>query len=81
MPTHNSIFPICEAALGIDMPSVESGSYADVTITTALPAVPRAKGGDADDTAGALTPVIGNPQRISPRMRVTLEDVAQIGPG
>ena len=45
----------------------------------ALPAAAKAKGADADDTAGVLTPLIANPRRISARMTVTLEDVAQIG--
>ena len=65
--------------LGIDQPSVGSGGYSELTITTALPAAAKAKGGDADDTAGALTPLTANPRRISARMTVTLEDVAQIG--
>ena len=33
--------------------------------TTALPAAPKAKGDDATDTAGALTPITANPRRIS----------------
>ena len=71
--------PSIAPRLGIDMPSVESGGYSEMTITTALPAAPKAKGGDADDTAGALTPLTANPRRISARMSVSLEDVAQIG--
>ena len=71
--------PSIAPRLGIDMPSVGSGSYSEMTITTALPAAPKVKAGDADDTAAALTPVIANPRRISARMSVTLEDVAQIG--
>ena len=71
--------PSIAPRLGIDMPSVGSGGYSEMTITTALPASPKAKGGDADDTAGALTPITANPRRISARMSVTVEDVAQIG--
>ena len=71
--------PSIAPRLGIDMPSVGSGSYAEMTISTALPASPKAKGADADDTAGALTPITANPRRISARMSVTVEDVAQIG--
>ena len=71
--------PSIAPRLGIDMPSVPSGSYSEMTITTALPASPKAKGADADDTAGALTPVTTAARRISARMTVTLEDVAQVG--
>ena len=65
--------------LGIDMPSVMSGGYSEMTISTKLPAGPIAKGGDATNTAGALTAVTANPRRVSARMTVTLEDVAAIG--
>ncbi len=71
--------PSIAPRLGIDMPSVGSGGYTEMTITTALPAAPKAKGGDADDTAAALTPVTANARRISARMTVTLEDVAAVG--
>ena len=79
-PVQPFIFaPSIAPRLGIDMPSVPSGGYSEMTITTALPAAPKAKGGNADDTAGELTPITANPRRISARMSVTLEDVAQIG--
>ena len=71
--------PSIAPRLGIDMPSVPSGSYSEMTITTALPASPKAKGADADDAASALTPVTTAARRISARMTVTLEDVAQVG--
>ena len=71
--------PSVAPALGIDMPSVPSGSYSELTITTSVPASPKAKGGDADDAAGALTPVTAAARRISARMSVTLEDVAAVG--
>ena len=71
--------PSIAPRLGIDMPTVGSGGYSEMTISTALPAAPKAKGDDADDTAGALTPLTANPRRISARMSVTLEDIAQIG--
>ena len=79
-PVQPFIFaPSIAPRLGIDMPSVGSGSYSEMTITTKLPAAPKVKGGDADDTAGALTAVTANPRRIAARMTVTLEDVARIG--
>ena len=71
--------PSIAPRLGIDMPSVGSGAYSEMTVTTALPAAPKAKGGNADDTAGALTAVTANARRVSARMTVTLEDVATIG--
>ena len=71
--------PSIAPRLGIDMPSVMSGGYSEMTISTKLPAGPIAKGSDAADTAGALTAVTANPRRVSARMTVTLEDVAAIG--
>ena len=71
--------PSIAPRLGIEMPSVGSGGYTEMTVTTALPAAPKGKGADADDTAGALTPVTANARRISARMTVTLEDVATVG--
>ena len=71
--------PSIAPRLGIDMPSVGSGGYSEMTVSTALPAAPKAKGADADDTKGALTPLTANPRSIRARMSVTLEDVAQIG--
>ena len=71
--------PSIAPRLGIDMPSVGSGGYSEMTISTALPAAPKAKGADADGTAGALTPVTATPRRISARMTVAIEDVASVG--
>ena len=71
--------PSIAPRLGIDMPSVASGGYSEMTITTALPAAPKAKGGNAAGTAGALTAVTATPRRISARMTVAIEDVASVG--
>ena len=71
--------PSIGSRLGIDMPSVPSGAYTEMTVSTALPAAPKAKGVDADDTAAALTPQTASPRRISARMSVTLEDIAAVG--
>ena len=71
--------PSIAPRLGIAMPSVGSGGYSEMTISTALPAAPKAKGGNADDTAGALTAITANPRRISARMTIGVEDVAAIG--
>ena len=71
--------PSIASRLGIDMPSVGTGGYSEMTISTKLPAAPKAKGVDATDTAGALTAQNAGPRRVSARMTVTLEDVAAIG--
>ena len=71
--------PSIATRLGIDMPSVGSGAYSEMTISTALPAAPRAKGVALASTAGALTPVTDAPRRIGSRLTLALEDVAAVG--
>ena len=71
--------PSIAPRLGIEMPSVGSGGYSEMTITTAPPASAKVASADADDTAGALTAVTANPRRLSARMSVSLEDVASVG--
>ena len=73
--------PSIAPRLGISMPQVGSGGYSEMTIDTSLPASPKAKAADADDTAAALTAVSASPRRISARLSLTLEDVASIGVG
>ena len=66
--------------LGIEIRDVPSGSYAIPTITTApSTAAPKAKGGAADATAGALTVASATPKRIPARLTLALEDVAAVG--
>ena len=65
--------------LGIEMPSVGSGAFSEMTITTSESAAAVAKGAAQDSSAGALTAVTAKPRRISARLSVTLEDVASIG--
>ena len=50
-----------------------------MTISTSVPAGEVAKGGDAADTAGALTARTTGPRRISSRLELTLEDIAAVG--
>ena len=71
--------PSIAPLLGIDMPSVGSGGYSEMTITTAVQAAARAKGNDDDFSAAALTAVTTTNRRITARMSVTLEDVASVG--
>ena len=65
--------------LGIEMPRVESGSYASATITTSLTAGSQAKGGKAEATAAAFTVSSVTPKRISARLGIRVEDVASVG--
>lgn len=71
--------PSIAPRLGLEMPTVPSGAYSAMTITTSVPAGPKAAGADADDTAAALTPVTASPVAIRARMTVRVEDVAKIG--
>ena len=56
--------------LGIQMPQVGSGNYSEATISTALTAAAKAKGGTQESTAAALTTVTrlagGASRRVSP---------------
>ena len=71
----NSIAP----RLGIEMPRVESGTYASATINASLTAAARIKGGDADATAATFTVSTVTPKRISARLSIQAEDVAAVG--
>ena len=66
-------------ALGIEIPSVPSGGYSEMRISTALQPAPEPKGDAADGTAAALASVTANPRRISARLSLALEDIAQVG--
>ena len=65
--------------LGIDMPSVGSGSYSEMTISTALTAAAKAKAGKQESTAAVLTPATATPRSIRGRLTLNLEDIAAIG--
>ena len=67
--------------LGVEMPRVESGSYASGTITTSLTAGSQAKGGRQDATAASFTVTTVSPKRISARLSIRVEDVAAVGTG
>ena len=71
--------PSIAPLLGVDMPSVGSGSYSELTVSTALVVNPEAKGDAADGTAAALTAVTANPRRISARLSLAVEDIANVG--
>ena len=79
-PIRPAVFaPSIAPMLGIEMPMVPSGSYAEATITTSLSAGARAKGADQDSTAAGFTVVSVGPKSISARMTVRIEDVAAVG--
>ena len=67
--------------LGIQMPQVGSGSYSEATVSKALTAAAKAKGDAQESTAAALTTVTASPRRISARLSVAMEDIAEIGVG
>ena len=66
--------------LGIEMPRVESGSYASATISTSLTAASQPKGGETMATAAGFTVTSVTPKRISARLGIRVEDVAAVGP-
>ena len=65
--------------LMIEMPRVESGTYASATITTSQTAAALDKSAAAVGTAGALTVTSATPKRIAARLELTLEDIASVG--
>ena len=71
----NSIAPM----LGIEMPRVESGSYASATISASLTAAALDKGGEAMATAATFAVTSVKAKRISARLGIAVEDVANVG--
>lgn len=65
--------------LGVEMPRVQSGTYATATIGTSQDAAAKAKGSAIVATAGALTVSSTTPKRIAARLELTLEDIAAVG--
>ena len=65
--------------LSVDMPSVGSGGYSEMTISTALTPDAEPKGDAADGTAAALTPITATARRISARLSLAIEDIANVG--
>ena len=65
--------------LGIEMPSVGSGAYSEMTISTALTAAAKAKGVAQESTAAVLSATVAKPRSIRSRLTMNLEDIAEIG--
>ncbi len=71
----NAVLP----RLGVEMPRVESGTYASATISTSQSATAQAKGGAAVGVAGAMSVTTATPKRISGRLEIAIEDIAAVG--
>ncbi|MDE2652550.1 MAG: phage major capsid protein [Gemmatimonadota bacterium] len=65
--------------LGVEMPRVESGTYASATIKTSLTAAAKGKSEAAEATAAAFAVTTATPKRVSARLSLTLEDIAAVG--
>ena len=70
--------------LAVEMPMVESGTYASGTITTAATAEAVPKGasgttGDVPESAAAFTVETTTPHRIGASLNLALEDIASVG--
>ena len=71
--------PSIAPMLRIDLPTVGSGAYSEMTITTPPDAVAVAKGAAKVPSAGVLTPSTSTPKRISGGVEVSVEDEAAVG--
>ena len=79
-PIRPAVFaPSVLPRLGVDMPSVPSGTYAEGRISTSQTAEPKEKSAAIAATTGAITVSTTTPHRIAARLELTLEDIAAIG--
>ena len=67
--------------LGVEMPMVESGTFATGTVSTATMAGAVAKSAAVPSTAAAITVGTTTPHRVGARLELTLEDIVAIGVG
>ena len=65
--------------LGVAMPMVPSGQYSIPRLTTNLTAGSQAKGGEQESTAAAFTIANAKPKRLSARLSLQAEDLAEVG--
>ena len=65
--------------MGIDMPRVQSGTFAQARISTSLTAGAKAKGAAAESTEAEFTTATATPKRVSGRLGIRIEDVASVG--
>ena len=78
------IFPMIFARavlprLSVAMPRIGSGTFATATWDTALTAKAKAKGAAQESTAGSMAVVSSGPHRVTARLSLRLEDIAEIG--
>ena len=83
-PIRPAVFaPSIASRLMIDMPAVESGTYATGTISSTagsvLTADAVAKSADVPQTGGAITPQTTGPKRVGGSLALTVEDIAAVG--
>ena len=65
--------------LGIEMPRIQSGTYASATISTSLSAAAKDQGAAQESTAAAFAVTSATPKRISARLSIQVEDIAAVG--
>ena len=65
--------------MGIDMPMVRSGTFAQARIAAALTADSKAAGAAIDATAATFAVSSATPKRVSARLEIRAEDVAAAG--
>ena len=65
--------------LGIEMPRVQSGTFASATISTSLSAAAKDQGAAQESSAAQFTTTTATPKRISARLSIQIEDVAAVG--
>ena len=71
----NAILP----RLGVEMPRVASGTYANATIATSLTADAIAQGASAMSIAATFNVTTATPKRITGRLTLQIEDIAAVG--
>ena len=71
--------PSIASMLRIEMPAVESGTFAIGTITTAATADAVAKSAEVPETAAAFTVATTTPHRVGAGLNLAAEDVAAVG--
>ena len=79
-PIRPAVFAMSIAPrLGIEMPRVASGSYAEARIETSLSAGAKGAGDAAESTAATFAVSTVTPKRISGRLGIRIEDIAAVG--
>ena len=71
--------PSIASRLMIDMPVVQSGTYATATLGAGATADAVDKGDAVPDTAATWTPVSTTPHRVGAALDLSLEDIAAVG--